>query len=161
MNLFLESMKHLHEPTKKEEQPIEESPDRLKFLLGKGKSFDDPDLAYVSLLEQPVKPLPEKYRNSLTKSFHNGSEEGQLQTIFKDWKVYRQQIQPKIGEFFTWIKLNPDKCPVFIKYVGFLQHNLDPRDVRTFIDGGVDLGYFKFWCLLKNFNENRSSGSGQ
>ena len=166
-NLFMESLSHLGVaklPDKTTPIP-EDIPSELPekqvdpdiIFLGRGKSFKDTEEAYQYLLSLPLKELPAKYRNSLTQSFFKGTEEGQINTLFKDWKQYREKIHPKIKEFFEHIRLNPSKCSFFMKYVNYLQKNLLPTNKETYLDNCLDLSYFKFWCLFKNFNENRSN----
>jgi len=173
-NLFLQSFKHLEKQTEEKSQnvnsfvfekeqipeetssesEIEEIESKSKknpyaIYLGKGQVFLNPEVAYQELLKQPVQPLPEKYRNSLTKAFFNGTETGQINSLFKDWKKYRIEILNKIAEYFQHIKDNPDTCPLGKKYASYVIQNYTPVSEDTFTEGCVDLWFFKFWSLFK------------
>lgn len=119
------------------------------IYLGKGLVFLNPDVAYQQLLQQPKQELPPRYRNSLTKAFFNGTETGQLNTLYKDWKKYKDEVLPKISEYFIHVKNNPDKCPMGKKFATFVIANYTPTSEETFVDGCVDLWFFKFWVLFK------------
>ncbi len=173
-NLFLQSFKHLEKQAEEKEQVVnsvifEKEPKKSKeeeiylseekehkgkknpyaIYLGKGQIFLNPDVAYQELLNMPIVPLPEKYRNSLTKAFFNGTETGQINSLFKDWKKYRIEILNKIAEYFQHIKENPDTCPLGKKYASFVIQNYTPVSEETFAEGAVDLWFFKFWSLFK------------
>lgn len=170
-NLFLGSFKHLDPNidkkhsnvvlketniTSEESKPPSSTKNTINpslIYLGKGKVYTDPIKAYNALLSIPTKEIPTKYRNTLTKAFFNGTETGQITSLFKDWKKYKEKILPKISEFFFYIKNNPEKCVLCKKYVSFVVGNKNPVDKETYVDDVVDLMYFKFWVLFKFFVE--------
>lgn len=156
MNLFMKSFSYLQEQEmefKKEEPVVKEE---SSINVGQGKKFSDPEEAYKYLLSIPVKEIPAGYRNTLTKAFFHGTEEGQINTLFKDWKLYREKIIPKIKEFFSYIKVEGVKYPQCLKYVKFLQTNVSPLSPETFVESKADLSYFKFWVLFKFYTQQRS-----
>ena len=171
-NHFLDSLKHLH-PIQKEEISVTpslppenssiegadicvaETKNTTSIYLGRGSVYLDPSEAYQALLAIPETEFPQGYRNTLTKAFFNGTETGQIQTLFRDWKRYKAHILPKISEFFAHIKANPETCPVSRKYATFVISGKDPIAKETFAEGSVDLWFFKFWVLFKFFVESR------
>lgn len=170
-NLFLDSLKYLNVDTREETSPIpslilQEKKDIPPFpteqrrqpnliYLGKGETYTDPTEAYQALLSLPEKDLPEGYRNKLTKAFLKGTEHGQINSIFKDWKKYKSKILPKISEFFSYIKNNRDKFQICKNYISFVIQNKNPINEETFQESVVDLMFFKFWVLFKFFVESK------
>ncbi len=155
MSLFMKSFSYLQEQesvVQKEEEKIIPKED-ASINLGQGKKFSDPEEAYKYLLSSPQKDIPAGYRNTLTKAFFHGTEDGQIHTLFKDWKLYREKIIPKIKEFFSYIKVESNKYPQCLKYVKFLQSNVSPVSPETFAESKVDLSYFKFWVLFKFYTQ--------
>jgi hypothetical protein len=164
-SLFLQSMSHLQKKSLEEEvlvnEVVEQPPNLIAetkkipyaIYLGKGVSFLNPQDAYDFLLQEEEKPLPGKYRNSLTKAFFNGTETGQINSLYKDWKKYKKGIFPKISAFFLYIKNESEKCPVCKKYASYVISGLTPANEETFENGVVDLFFFKFWVLFKFYVE--------
>lgn len=153
MNLFMNSFKHLQETAPEEDTPVsvKKAENKPSINLGAGKKFEDPEAAYTYLLGLPAKDIPPGFRNVLTKSFFHGTEEGQVNTLFKDWKLYKEKMLPKISEFFSYIKGEKEKYVQCAKYIKLLQDSKNP--VEYLQDDKVDLTYFKFWTLFKFFTQ--------
>ena len=156
MDLFMKSLEHLlptkPEPLQESSKPEKKDPTGLIFL-GQGKTFTDSREAYAYLLSQPVKEVPAGYRNTLSKSLLNSSEDGQINSLYKDWKAYRQGILGKIKLYFKYAR-EEKKC---LRYVEFLVKNLYPHNIETFIEGKVDLTFFKFWVVFNFYIEHRGN----
>lgn len=165
--MFLDSIKYLNPQKVEEETPREEESTPLEspseglrkgvIYLGKGAIYSDQEAAYQSLLDLPETTFPEKYRNTLTKAFLNATEIGQIQSLFKDWKKYKKNILLKISAFFSYIKENPEQCPLSKKYVAYVIRNLHPLSEETLQEGVVDLGFFKFWVLFKFYVQTKGN----
>lgn len=164
-NLFQQSLTHLlpvEAPLLSEEvvpnpEPFVLSRNKTKvgIFLGKGVVVESSREAYQKLLDNPYGAVPVSYRNEVTQSFLNATESGRINSLFKDWKKYREGVRPKIAAYFQHIKEFPETHKVATRYVSYLLKSWDPMREETYKESGVDQDYFKFWCVFKFFAETK------
>lgn len=124
-------------------------PTRGYIILGPRDVYTDAQVALKDILRGPFTAIPENYHNKLTQTFMAGKPLGQIKSLFRDFKLYGSAIAPKLREYATLV-LNATwpESSEYAKYVAQFRANLLPHNPATFVDGRVDMSYFKLWSLL-------------
>lgn len=135
------------EQEQEEIKPIGPKPGLPYIILDKGLVYIDAheSLKGIAKLIQN-KPLPNRYKNSVTATFQRGSISGQIRSLFKDLKRFGLAIQPKIRDF-------RDKAQLDLKYadfISFFNAGLLPTDPETLTKNGkVNMDLYKMWALFQ------------
>jgi hypothetical protein len=124
------------------------------FLLGGGLVFTDAEAAYEAVhgLVKNIDLNP-RYGNKLTKTFRKAIVQGQVKSLFKDYKQFGVSVLPKIKAFAEWVAEQSDS-ENYAKYWEWYKAGVAPDQKETFQRGRVDTSYFKFWSLLKIAEDN-------
>lgn len=138
------------------EEPLIPSKDSEPKLFGRGRPyiilgpkdiFTDANCAYTFISSSSFEPLPEKFNNRLTLTFISGSPEGQIKSLFRDYRRYGISIADKLTAFLE--EVEKSLHPTFVKYLNQYRAGQLPHEVETFCGSSLDTTYFKFWVLLK------------
>ncbi|HEC66820.1 MAG TPA: hypothetical protein ENI23_16215 [bacterium] len=133
--------------TKAEKATVAPKENKSFIILGRQLVFDDANKAmdYISA-NAGVDALPEKYQNTLTKTFLNGKAVGQIDSMFRDFKKYGKAVKGKVGEFNRLVSESKD--PIFSGYNAMIGKGILPTDEVARNGGRVDHAYFKAWALF-------------
>lgn len=92
-------------------------------------------------------PTPARYHQDLTQTFKNGQALGQIESVFRDLKKFGgKQILGKLKSFRAHIETAPHET--FRRYRAYRRYGFLPHHKETFVNGRVDMHYFKLWALM-------------
>ncbi len=95
----------------------------------------------------PHVPTPARYHQDLTQTFKNGQAHGQVESVFRDLKKYGgKAILGKLKAFRAHVLSAPDE--LFRRYRAYLKHGFLPHHQETFVNGRVDMIFFKVFALF-------------
>ena len=134
-----------------------------KINLGKGLVFDNAYdvLEHFEANEGTSVPLA-SYKNALTTTFLKGSLEGQVDSLFKDFKKYGRNVAPKVGAFIDLLKsgsstfILSDGTIVVARVdlntetrtlIEALKESVNPSHSSMLVKGRVNNTYLKLWIL--------------
>lgn len=114
------------------------------IILDIQKVYTSTEEALQALIAMPKQALPDNYRNSITNTFTKGSAEGQIFSMYQDYKRYGDAVLPKIREFLAKVS-NPLKS----KLEAMIAQGKSPDNLDTFTGSHVNTTFFKFVVLTR------------
>lgn len=119
--------------------------------LGPKEIFMSCDKAFACILGWQAKnfpALPGRFHQELTQTFYNGEVDGQIQSVFKDVKKFgAEAILPKLQAFRAFARESQNDT--YRLFRAYLKYGLLPHHQASFIDGRVNMTYFKLYALIR------------